>query len=73
MGNWLLRMLLLSFRGGFELSNPSISSNGSRKSDRRLDVLVFRWFLIIVAASAVESERSRRLSTATLNQIVHEP
>ncbi|CAH1452631.1 unnamed protein product [Lactuca virosa] len=27
---------------------------------------------IIVAASAVESERSRRLSTATLNQVVHE-
>ncbi|KVH90797.1 GTP binding domain-containing protein [Cynara cardunculus var. scolymus] len=27
---------------------------------------------IIVAASAVEKERSRRLSTATLNQVVHE-
>lgn len=27
---------------------------------------------IIVAASDVEKERSRRLSTATLNQVVHE-
>lgn len=32
----------------------------------------YTWSRIIVAASMVEKERSRRLSTATLNQVVRE-